>query len=261
MQRWASQRENTRPRLITLSLTCGVAPLALLTILGIGLTWAQETSHNSVTMLWNLQDGSDCESIAMELVGNYFWSCTAAIPGPDERIDGLRLYFKFMIDGNLAPLHYGKDIDREYGVVLGMDPPAIVSQLASAGYFTFTLDEAGMVYSLTGASGSIHAIITHENVPEPIPIYVLEGTKVTVHDIDWGVDLGTFFYDLGQQEIPITHLLPGHDYLLRFSAPGWQELEMTEYLPGTDPHVIEVTLAKLVAQSGVTWGEIKSQYR
>ncbi len=49
-----------------------------------------------------------------------------------------------MVDGNLQPNYYGKDIEREFGLLFGPNPPSVVASIAVPGYTIFTLDETAL---------------------------------------------------------------------------------------------------------------------
>lgn len=260
MSRCALSLETVRPLgLAALAITC-CALVALFVFSQPGQAWTQESAHASLALLWNLDGGGECEAVEMELLEDYTWTITTVFPGPPVSFEAPRFYFKFMVDGSLTPDHYGKDLTRSDGVVLATDPPSIVAGLDGQGYQAFTLLEDDLTYSVQGAPGAFQVLITYENTPDPVPVEVIEATRVAVVDVTSGLTLGTYHYDLALEMIPVVNLLPGHDYALTFTAPGYQDLEITEPLPEMGPVIIEVTLQELVPANESSWGRIKVLY-
>ncbi len=238
----------------------GAGLLCLMVAMAPALTWGFESDHDTITLLWN-DHGADCDPVEMELTADFLWSGTALLPGPDAAGSHPLVYFQFMVDGSMANAHYGQDLLREDGVVLAANPVSIVVELNGYGYIHFQLDEASLTYAVDGAPGAMLAEITYENLPEPVPDELKEATRVLVENSDTADDLGFYFYDLATDLLPVIHLLPLQNYVLRFEAPGFRTTEVELFLPDTSPLIIQGTLQELVATNSASWGEIKALYR
>jgi len=234
--------------------------LILLMIAFAHSSWGFESNHETVTLLWN-DNSLDCEPAEMDLIGDYLWSTTVLLPGPETVGPDPLVYFKYMVDGSLVPLHYGQDLARQNGVVFASDPPAMVVQLDGFGYFTFQLGEAEQTYTVGGAPGSIRAEIVYAGLPIPPPDDLLEATHVWVENMDTFENLGTFHYDLTENQLLIWNLVPEYSYMLTYQAPGYLPTVVEVFLPDTEPLLLQVTLKELVPVDTASWGEIKALYR
>ncbi|MHB8078128.1 MAG: hypothetical protein ACYDIE_02580 [Candidatus Krumholzibacteriia bacterium] len=220
---------------------------------------AFQSDHQRVDLVWNL-DGAECAAVPMTLTGDNFWSVTTPAPASDGTAQAT-VYFQYMVDGNLLPACYGKDITREFGLLFGPNLPSVVAPIAVPGYTTFTLDESALVYSVTPAPGLIHATITYEGQAAPAPDALLAATRATVRDQTAAIDLGAWGGADAQSVLTIAGLLPARTYALVFSAPGYQSASVIEELPDAGPRDIMITLRKLVPTDRNSWGACKTLYR
>ncbi len=226
-----------------------------------GAPVAFESAHQTVHLIWNI-DGADCTDLPLTLMEDHVWVGTAPVRGPATASpDGVLVYFKFMVDGSLQPAHYGQDVTRARGLVFGFDPPNAVERIRAFGYHTITLRELDLSYNVAGSESSIQAHIEYANTPLPIPVNVLAGTRVVVYDLDAGVSLGTHFYDIEAQRLPVSHVLPDRRYELTFSAPGYQSLTTVHAVAGPGASSMTVTLQKMVPTGDASWGNVKAQFR
>lgn len=248
--------------LIRPKLCCGRRALSLAFVLALLLPAAAtafQSAHQRVDLVWSI-DGAECAAVPMTLTGDGFWSATPPAPGAD-RSALTTVYFQFMVDGNLLPECYGKDIDREFGLLFGANLPSVVALIAVPGYTTFTLDELALVYSVTPAPGLIRAALTFEQAGTPPPDALLAATRVTVRDQTAAVDLGAWGGTDALSVLAISGLLPSRTYELVFSAPGYQSASRIEVMTDAGPRDIAVTLLKLVPTEQNSWGTFKSLYR
>lgn len=220
---------------------------------------AFQSAHQSVDLVWSI-DGAECAAVPMTLTGDGFWSVTAPAPGATGTAQSL-VYFQFMVDGSLQPACYGKDINREFGLLFGPNLPSVVAPIAVPGYTTFTLDELALAYSVSQAPGLIRASLTYEGAGSPPPSDLLSATRVAVRDQTAGIDLGAWGSADALSVLAITGLLPARTYELVFSAPGYRVETVSETMPDAGPRDIMVTLHKLVPIEQDSWGAFKSLYR
>ena len=220
---------------------------------------AFQSDYQQVDLVWSI-DGAECAAVPMALTGDGFWSVTPPVPGADGSALAT-VYFQFMVDGNLLPACYGKDITREFGLLFGPNLPSIVAPIAVPGYTTFTLDELALVYSVTPAPGLIRATLTYEGTGSPPPDALLAATRVAVRDQTAAVDLGAWGGADAQSVLAIAGLLPARTYELVFTAPGYRSASSIEVMPDAGPRDIVVTLRKLVPTEQGSWGAFKSLYR
>jgi hypothetical protein len=231
--------------------------LVLATLLPAAAT-AFQSDHQRVDLVWSIDD-ADCDAVPMTLTGDGFWSVTP--PAPRATSSALTtVYFQFMVDGNLLPKCYGKDINREFGLLFDANLPSVVAPIAVPGYTTFTLDELALVYSVTPAPGLIRIALTYDEAGSPPPDELLAATRVAVRDQTAAVDLGAWGGADALSLLTISGLLPARTYELVFSAPGYQSASRSEVLDA-NPRDIAVTLQKLVPTEQDSWGTFKSLYR
>jgi hypothetical protein len=236
----------------------GAASLALvLAILLPAAATAFQSDHQRVDLVWSI-DGAECVAVPMTLTSDGFWSVTPPAPGANSSAL-TSVYFQYMVDGNLQPACYGKDINRALGLLFGPNLPSVVAPITVPGYTTFTLDELALVYSVTPAPGLIRVTLTYEGAGSPPPD-VLLATRVAVRDQTAAVDLGAWGGADALSVLTISGLLPARTYELVFSAPGFQSASRSEVLDA-NPRDIAVTLQKLVPTEQNSWGTFKSLYR
>lgn len=230
--------------------------LAMLVLLVPAMAPAFESNHQSVDLVWS-SDGAECAAAPMTLTGDGFWSTAVPATGSDATA---LVYFQYMVDGNLQPNSYGKDIERDFGLLFGPNPPSVVVSIAVPGYTVFTLDETALLYSVAAAPGLIRATVTYENASPP-PADLLAATRAEVRDQTAALDLGSWGGADAQSVLAIGGLLPAHTYQLTFSAPGYRAVSVTEALPDAGARDIMVTLWKIVPTEPNSWGSIKTLYR
>ncbi len=237
----------------------GAASFALaLAILLPAAATAFQSAHQRVDLVWNI-DGAECNAVPMTLTGDGFWSVTPPAPGANSSALAT-VYFQFMVDGSLLPKYYGKDINREFGLLFDANLPSVVAPISVPGYTTFTLDELALEFSVTPAPGLIRAALTYEGAGSSPPGALLAATRVAVRDQTAAVDLGAWGGADALSVLTIPGLLPAHTYELVFSAPGYQSASRIEVLD-VNPLDIAVTLQKLVPTEQNSWGTFKSLYR
>lgn len=246
---------------------CGLGnrPVALALVIGTAASlaagWASASTHQSVALVWSVA-GGECADVPLTLGGDGVWSGAAAVPHPaDPGSLPVTIQFQFMVDGSLQPAHYGWGGPGPLDLAFGANPPNVVLALASGGWYVFALVEATATCSVTPAPGSILATVHYAGGTGPVADEVRLATRCSTLDVTAGTALGDFPYDLPAERLPVPNLLPGHDYQLTFSAPGFRSEVVNVTLADAIPYNVEVTLQKLVPAQGATWGAVKVLYR
>jgi hypothetical protein len=209
---------------------------------------ALQSSHAHLSLVWN--DGQhDCADIPMTLVDNYLWECAVPIAAEGS------YYFQFWT-GGVDDLKYGADLFDPLGLVLSIDPSAVVVDFAGPGYRVVRLDEAGTAFVAETAPGSILLDITVDSggteVPTDLSIHVEDGTS------------GLFSADYAPGPVmpaQITGLLTGRSYTVTVTAHGYRSVTLSVDVPDGTPVNRSIVLERLVANEPATWGAVKAAYR
>lgn len=240
-------------------------PAALAFVIGtaawVAAGWAGASVYQSVALIWSVA-GGECADVPLTLDGDDVWSGAAVVPLPAGP-GGLpvTIQFQFMVDGSLQPAHYGWGGPGPLDLAFGANPPNVVLALDGGGWYTFALAEASATCTVTPAPGSILATVHYAGGAAPVSDEVRLATRCSALDATAGAALGDFPYDLPAERLPVPNLLPGHDYRLTFTAPGFRNEVVSVTLTDAIPYNVEVTLQKLVPAEGATWGAVKVLYR
>lgn len=238
-----------------------VLALAIGTAVWLAAGWAGASAYQTVALIWSVA-GGECSDLPLSLGGDDVWSGAAAVPHPASPAGlPITIQFQFMVNGSLQPAHYGWGGPGPLDLVFGANPPNVVLALDSGGWYVFALAEATATCTVTPAPGSVLATIHYAGGSGPVSDEVRLATRCAAHDVTAGAALGDFPYELPAERLRVPNLLPGHDYQLTFSAPGFRSETVSLTLADAIPYNVEVTLQKLVAAEGATWGAVKVLYR
>ncbi|MBN2070548.1 MAG: T9SS type A sorting domain-containing protein [Candidatus Krumholzibacteriota bacterium] len=159
----------------------------------------------------------------MESAGSHLWRKLKYIdePGQPDTI-----FFKFTADNTYMPMHWGYDIEEDYGysgwgiAVYQWSPPSIPAILEEPGYYFFHFNDTTCEYSMTRPDASIDGIVESDidfGVPADLVLTLLDSENTPSGTI----------CDFSDDSFCFTHL-PEGVFSVFASAPGYRDTTVTD---------------------------------